>query len=91
MVLFYGFVRRVNRDSTIDSICTRCFRTIATDKDEIPLVNAEKTHTCGHLKEVNQQYRPTWDIYEGSGNGQSLPQRARRPWDDVESDGPSGR
>lgn len=38
--------RRVNRDGTIDSICVRCFTTIACCRHEEDLRAAELTHDC---------------------------------------------
>ena len=40
------FVRRSNKDSTTDSICLACFRTIATTAREADLVSAEEKHIC---------------------------------------------
>jgi hypothetical protein len=40
------FVRRENRDGTIDSICRACFVTIHTSIWESELEQAEKNHTC---------------------------------------------
>lgn len=40
------FVRRANTDGTTDSICTRCFATVATSLWEIDLDRAEQSHAC---------------------------------------------
>ena len=40
------FVRRENRDGTIDSICRTCFITVHTSLWESELDQAEKSHTC---------------------------------------------
>lgn len=39
------FVRRVNRDGSVDSICTHCFITVATGSDA-ELDGAEAIHQC---------------------------------------------
>jgi hypothetical protein len=41
-----GFAHRQNADGTIDSICYRCFRTVATTHDEASLYPSEVTHIC---------------------------------------------
>ena len=43
---FPQFVKRRNRDSSIDSICTSCFQTIASAACEEELAIHEKNHTC---------------------------------------------
>ena len=40
------FVHRLNLDGTVDSICTDCARTIATESDEPALTPAEARHEC---------------------------------------------
>ncbi len=40
------FVHRFNPDGSIDSICTNCFATIATDQSEVRLGDREQAHTC---------------------------------------------
>jgi hypothetical protein len=42
----FGFIRRANPDSGINSICLRCFRVIATETKEIDFLLAEENHTC---------------------------------------------
>lgn len=41
-----AFARKLNRDSSIDSICTRCFQTIATAAREGELAIHEEEHIC---------------------------------------------
>lgn len=41
-----GFVRRVNQDSMIDSICLSCFKPVARASDEFDLVVEENLHVC---------------------------------------------
>jgi len=40
------FTRMKNPDSTIDSICEHCYKTVAKDRDEQALATAEGTHSC---------------------------------------------
>lgn len=49
MLLAADFVRRTNRNSTIDLICTRCFNTVATVTNEGEVVQAEERHECEYL------------------------------------------
>lgn len=41
-----AFVHRQNKDGTIDSICRRCFRTVATALTEEELRPGEEAHRC---------------------------------------------
>jgi len=41
-----AFARRHNRDASIDSICTRCYQTIARERNEADLASAERHHAC---------------------------------------------
>jgi hypothetical protein len=41
-----SFAQRQNYDSSIDSICTKCYQTIATANSAAGLENAEQTHHC---------------------------------------------
>jgi hypothetical protein len=43
------FPHRHNPDGTIDSICIRCFATIATEYDEADLRKVEEAHICSGL------------------------------------------
>jgi hypothetical protein len=40
------FFHRTNADCTIDSICSRCFMTIATGNSHDDLIGAEAAHDC---------------------------------------------
>ncbi len=40
------FHHRHNENGTVDSICPRCYLTIATAKDEQHLFRREKIHNC---------------------------------------------
>jgi hypothetical protein len=46
MTSFISFARRWNENSTIDSICTRCYQTIASGDNEDALEGAERDHSC---------------------------------------------
>jgi len=46
MTTFPTFARRLNLDSTIDSICTKCFLTIASAGNAADLAAYEKKHVC---------------------------------------------
>ena len=59
-MLTSNFVRRVNRDSTTDSICLSCFRTVATAEWELELDLAEERHVCdledlSNVQEIDTQ------------------------------------
>jgi hypothetical protein len=41
-----SFPHRRNSDGSFDSICTQCFRTIATANAEAELQAAERAHDC---------------------------------------------
>lgn len=40
------FAHKSNRDGTWNSICSRCFMTVATTHDESLLFEKEKAHRC---------------------------------------------
>jgi hypothetical protein len=46
MTTFPAFTRRRNPNSSIDSICTKCFLTIASAGGEEELVAHEQNHAC---------------------------------------------
>jgi hypothetical protein len=52
-VVSTGFVRRVNRDSTTDSICLSCFKPVARAAAEFDLADEENLHTCEPLEQEN--------------------------------------
>ena len=58
------FTRRWNRDSSIDSICTKCYRTIASANREDELAIREKNHVCDPYEQVIRadadSHPPTW-------------------------------
>ncbi len=46
MNTFGAFAHRTNPDKTIDSICTSCFQTIASEDVESKLAAHEESHNC---------------------------------------------
>ena len=60
------FMRRTNTNGTRDSICCKCFVTVATATKELELDWAERSHTCDpvlleHWKELAEG-KPDKDI-----------------------------
>ena len=43
---FEPFPHRQNPDGSFDSICPKCFRTVATRQNEADLAQAERDHVC---------------------------------------------
>ena len=41
------YMHRKNADRSYDSICLRCFRTVANSGDELALPEMENLHKCG--------------------------------------------
>jgi hypothetical protein len=56
MTTFISFARRRNQDSTVDSICTRCYQTIAHAHSEAILTIAEESHACDPNGEYDLQH-----------------------------------
>jgi len=54
-----SFARRQNQDSSIDSICTKCYQTVASSDltSEFSLASAERNHVCNVHGEFNH---PLW-------------------------------
>jgi hypothetical protein len=46
MTTFVSFARRQNHDSSIDSICTKCYQTIASSDNADELAAREENHQC---------------------------------------------
>ena len=44
-----GYAHRKNNDGTFDSICRRCFLTIASETSEPKLTDHEEVHQCEAL------------------------------------------
>jgi hypothetical protein len=56
-----NFVRRFNPDGTTDSICRKCFLTVATATWEADLDSAEQCHKCDpsrleYLKKIVERF-----------------------------------
>ena len=47
------FAQRQNRDSSVDSICTRCYQTVGSAGNAAGLENAEHRHRCDPNGEFN--------------------------------------
>jgi hypothetical protein len=45
--VYIDFAHRRNDNGTTDSICLKCFRTIATKRTKAELVDSEAAHECG--------------------------------------------
>jgi hypothetical protein len=56
MASFVSFARRQNHDSSIDSICTRCYQTIASADSVSELAAAERHHRCDPNGQFNQDH-----------------------------------
>jgi hypothetical protein len=56
MTTFPKFARRRNKDSSIDSICTKCFVTIASMDSEEELVAPEEIHVCDPFGGFSDMY-----------------------------------
>jgi hypothetical protein len=52
-----AFPHRRNSDGTIDSICKRCFVTIATEATDAELEGAERAHICQGFDAVWMNHR----------------------------------
>jgi hypothetical protein len=46
MTTFIPFAHRRNPDASIDSICTTCFQTVASEDSEDKLIAHEEIHSC---------------------------------------------
>lgn len=51
-----NFFHRRMSDSTIESVCMKCFQTIARGNNESEIREKEKTHSCVSLKELHQRW-----------------------------------
>jgi hypothetical protein len=63
MLSLKAFPHRHNLDGSYDSICTRCFATVATVRKEEDLRGHEAIHRC---KFANLCRIKRWSIIEGS-------------------------
>jgi len=69
MYLVKPFVHRRNPDASIDSICTTCFQTIASEDSDSQLIAHEERHTCD----------PYWQITRAPRQSTSARLSASRP------------
>ena len=51
------FARRIHLNGTIDSICLRCFHTVATSQDESALLFHEARHICENPLHISRHYQ----------------------------------
>lgn len=56
MTAFVSFARRDNADSTVDSICTKCYQTVASAHRVSELVSFEEVHQCDPNGEFNRRH-----------------------------------
>jgi hypothetical protein len=66
MTSAYGFARRKNRDCSTDSICLKCYQTIASAADANQLVAEEQIHICNPFGEFNFERDAARLPYAGS-------------------------
>ena len=59
MVTMSKFFDRTNANCTIDSVCTRCFRTIAVGNTLDELAGAENAHHCEQLFPTDKKKPPS--------------------------------
>lgn len=70
-----SFVHRLNADGTIDSICLRCFITVASADSVQRVIESEQQHDCAddHLLKFIEKGRP-----EPRGTVVEWPKKGRR-------------
>ncbi len=54
MTSFIQFAHRRNPDASFDSICTKCFQTIASEDSEGKLMAHEERHSCEPIYEITR-------------------------------------
>lgn len=59
MLAFLPFAHRKNSDASIDSICTKCFQTVATEDNESKLTAYEEHHLCDPYWQVSRAFFDT--------------------------------
>jgi hypothetical protein len=67
------FTKRRNIDSSIDSICTKCFQTIASAGSEEELAEHEEKHFCDPHVEFTNMWFDMWFGPESRAHGVSRP------------------
>jgi hypothetical protein len=50
------FFHRTMPDSTLESVCMKCFQTIARGKNEAEVMEIERVHSCTPLREVHRRW-----------------------------------
>jgi hypothetical protein len=55
MDTFGKFFHRIMQDSTIESVCMKCFQTIAQGRNETEIREIEKVHSCTPLREFHRR------------------------------------
>jgi len=65
------FPHRENQDGTFDSICPKCFKTVASDRNEVKLRSKEKHHICESSDLHKPETKKEYDL------SKSLPSRRR--------------
>ena len=68
-----SFARRRNPNATIDSICRRCYATVATAQTDAELDIADQSHICDLYWMYTKGERP--DPLQGSGYWRVLASR----------------
>jgi hypothetical protein len=56
MAVLVSFAKRHNRDCSIDSICMKCYQTIASANSVSELANAEDAHVCSPNGEFSNEH-----------------------------------
>ncbi len=54
------FAHRRNPDATIDSICTKCYQTIASENNETKLIAREEGHSCDPHWQYRRDHTSAW-------------------------------
>ena len=60
MITVVPFAHRRNPDASFDSICTKCFQTIASEDSEGKLFAHEEGHTCDPIYEITRVNFDSW-------------------------------
>jgi hypothetical protein len=79
MTTFPPFARRRNKNSSMDSICTKCFLTIASAGSEEELVPHEEKHICDPYGEFSDAFYDSDMRTHGVRSPQSKIQAVRNP------------
>jgi hypothetical protein len=69
MTTLIPYVHRRNPDASIDSICTTCFQTVASEDSEDKLIAHEERHSCD----------PHWQLPRAPFDSRHSVARPRRP------------